>query len=199
MTPCSQGGRCPNCSGRWEDGGNCPRCFAWDALDGAITAFDLEGSARRVVHGLKYRYVEALAGVMSKSMAKLPPAASFDIAYPVPLHRSRQRRRGFNQAALILNRIGWDGGPGRLERIRKTGTQVGMRHAERRANVRGAFRYTGPALDGLNVILVDDVVTTGATANECARVLKDHGARTVRIAAFARANYDHTVDAPILD
>lgn len=199
MVPCSTGARCPNCLARWEGSGNCPRCFSWDALDGAVAAFDLEGAARRVVHGLKYRFVQPLAAVMAAGVRETPGVGAFDVAYAVPLHRSRERRRGFNQAELILGHLSWDRGPGRLERVRKTGAQVGMRHAERRANVRGAFRYTGPPLTGLHALLVDDVVTTGATANECARVLKDLGARSVRILAFARANYDHTVDAPIED
>ncbi len=199
MTPCDGGDRCRNCAGKWEGSGNCPRCYAWDALDGAIAAFDMEGAARRVVHGLKYRYIEALAATMAHAVARLPTAGSFDIAYPVPLHRSRERGRGFNQAALILSGLGWNPGPGSLERIRRTGTQVGLRPAERRANVSGAFRYAGPPLDGLRAVLVDDVVTTGATANECARVLKDYGARSVRIAVFARANYDHSPGAAIPD
>lgn len=199
LSPCSEGPRCPNCSARWDGGGNCPRCFTWDALDGAIAAFDMEGTARRVVHGLKYRYVQSLAATMSEQMAELPAAGAFDAAYAVPLHRSRERRRGFNQAELLLARLGWERGPGSLARIRKTDTQVGMRLHERRSNVGGAFRYKGPRLAGLNVVLIDDVVTTGATANECARVLKDFGARSVRIVAFARANYDPAANAPIPD
>ncbi len=159
----------------------------------------MDGAARRAIHGLKYSHIESLAAAMAARMALLPDRCGFDAAYPVPLHRSRARRRGFNQAALLVDLLGWPQGPGRLERVRKTDTQVGMRLRERRENVRGAFRYTGPSLEGRTVALVDDVVTTGSTANECARVLRDFGASGVHIVAFARANYDPATDRPIDD
>jgi len=108
--------------------------------------------------------------------------------YPVPLHRSRVRRRGYNQSEQLLVRAGFEPGPGAIERTLKTRSQVGLSLADRRANVSGAFRYRGPELRGLVAVLVDDVITTGSTANECARVLKDHGARAVYVAGFARAD-----------
>jgi len=196
---CETGPRCPNCSGRWDGDGNCPRCFGWDALDGAVVAVDMEGPARRVVHGLKYRHVDSLAVPMAARMTHLREVRPFDVAYAIPLHRSRRRRRGFNQAEVLLARLGWPPGPGTLERVRKTDTQVGLSLYERRSNVQGAFRYRGPELSGLAITLIDDVVTTGATANECARVLKDFGARTVHIVAFARANYEPTTEQAIDD
>ena len=70
---------------------------------------------------------------------------------------------------------------------------------ERRRNIADAFAYQGPTLDGATILLVDDVVTTGATVEACARVLKDHGARHVYVAAFARASYKPGSDAPIED
>jgi ComF family protein len=198
MVPCSDGQRCPNCCGRWQGDGNCPRCFTWDALDGALAAVDMEGAARKVVHGLKYRYIQSLAPIMAARMASLAPATgSFDLAFPVPLHRSRIRQRGFNQAELLLRLLAWPEGEGALERIRKTDAQVGLRLGERRSNVAGAFRYSGPSLRGASVALLDDVITTGATANECARVLRDYGARSVKLYAFARAHYPTSRDEPI--
>jgi len=195
MARCSVGKRCPNCCARWDSDHNCPRCFGWDALAGAAVAVDMEGAARKVVHGLKYRHIQALAPVMARHIDAL--LARSDLAFAVPLHRSRQRQRGFNQAEDLLRLLAWPLAEGRLERVRKTDTQVGMNVGERRSNVAGAFRYSGPSLRGLEVALVDDVVTTGATANECARVLRDYGARSVRIYAFARANYDVTPGAAI--
>jgi len=199
LVPCSVGPRCENCSGRWGGQGNCPRCFAWDALDGAIVAVDMEGAARRIVHALKYRYVDSLAGPMAARIGGLRETRPFDAAFAVPLHRSRERRRGFNQAESLLGHLGWPAGHGTLERVRKTDTQIGLGLRERRTNVSGAFRYRGPELAGLAIALVDDVVTTGATANECARVLKDFGARSVHIYAFARANCDPERDHGIDD
>jgi ComF family protein len=190
MTPASEGPRCPNCSARWEHGGNCPRCFHWDALDGGFAAFDMEGAARRAVHALKYRGLRVMAPAMAVHLGALRQRVEFDAAMPVPLHRSRTNARGFNQAEVLLSQLDWPRAPGRLRRIRKTATQVGMHLGERRSNVAGAFAYEGPSLRGLAIALVDDVITTGATGNECARVLRDYGARRVVIVAFARANYE---------
>ena len=195
MSPCSAGKRCPNCCASWDGEHNCPRCFGWDALDGASVAVDMAGAARKVVHGLKYRYIRSLAPVMARQIDRMP--SGFDVAFAIPLHRSRLRQRGFNQAQVILELLAWPAGEGKLERVRKTDTQVGMDIGQRRANIAGAFAYTGPSLQGMSVALIDDVVTTGATANECARVLRDYGARAVRIYAFARTNYDPAPGLPI--
>jgi ComF family protein len=157
----------------------------------------MDGPARKVVHGLKYRGIRALAGRMAAAVG--PVAPDFDVAMPVPLHGSRQRRRGFNQAELMLNELACPRAEGRLLRIRNTPHQVGLHHGERRSNVAGAFAYRGPSLTGLTVALVDDVVTTGATVNECARVLRDYGARHVIAVAYARASYDSGSVKPIPD
>ena len=186
--------RCPNCCAQWPGPDNCPRCFAWDALDGAVAAFDYEGSVRRAVRGLKYRHTKSLAGVMARNIA--PLLASYGdeaLVLPIPLHRSRHRSRGFNQAELMLRGAGYEHPGARLLRDKKTRAQFGLSHGERRTNVRGAFRYEGPKLADRTVLVVDDVITTGATVNECARVLKDAGARQVVAIAFARANYDHNL------
>jgi ComF family protein len=150
----------------------------------------MAGAARRVVHGLKFEGVRGLAAMMAQEMEPMMSATPCDVAFAVPLHRSRARSRGFNQAELLLRELGCAQAEGTLRRVRKTSTQVGLREGERRANVAGAFAYEGPRLDGAAVVLVDDVVTTGATADECARVLRDHGARRVTAIAFARANYE---------
>lgn len=157
----------------------------------------MDGAARRAVHELKYRYARTLAPIMARSMAGLCDREPIDAAFPVPLHRSRQRERGFNQSELLLSHLGWPGAPGLLVRRRKTAQQVGMGPGERRNNVSGAFAYEGPELEGLVIAVIDDVVTTGATIDECAVVLKDHGARQVFGMGFARASYDG--DRPILD
>ncbi|GAB4334834.1 MAG: hypothetical protein Kow0010_22090 [Dehalococcoidia bacterium] len=179
---------------------NCPRCFGWDALDGALAAYEMAGAARSIVHGLKFLGVRALAPLMAARMAALWERAACDVAYAVPLHRSRRLRRGFNQAELLLWHLGWEQGPGRLWRSRRTTQQVGLGERERRSNIVNAFVYEGPSLEGMSVAVVDDVVTTGATANECARMLKDAGAARVAAVAFARASYEpREPDEPIDD
>jgi ComF family protein len=178
---------CANCWAPWEGDSFCPACSHWDALDGGRAACRYGGPAKRAVHALKYGHVRAVAAPMAIEVARAAAEFAADFAMAVPLHPSRRRRRGYNQAEEILRASGLAPGPGVLERILKTRTQVGLGLHERRANVRGAFRYRGPELAGLSFVLIDDVITTGATANECARVLKDFGARRVSIAAFARA------------
>lgn len=191
-------GHCLNCSAPWTGEHFCALCFGWKALDGAIAAFEHTAAARRAIHALKYDGVRGVAPLMAAEMAPLWNAR-FDSAYAVPLHRSRVRQRGYNQAEELLRVLGWPEGEGRLERQRKTARQVGLRETERRRNVAGAFRYTGPSLRGRTIALVDDVVTTGATAQECAAVLKDHGARAVSVIAFARAGWDAAArEEPIL-
>ncbi len=190
LEPATGSGRCPNCASRWDQPDNCPRCFGWASLDGVRAAFEMDGAARKIVHALKYRGVRSLAGRMAGAMEPLRESTPFDVALPVPLHRSRERHRGFNQAELILEELGWACAEGRLRRIRNTPHQVGRHQAERRSNVAGAFAYEGPSLAGLTVAVVDDVVTTGATVSECARVLRDHGARRIFAIAYARASFD---------
>lgn len=190
MEPATGEGRCPNCCGRWEEPLNCPRCFSWDALDGAVAAFEMDGAARKAVHALKFRGVRAIAPLMAARMAPLGELVTFDAVYAVPLHRSRRLQRGFNQAELLLRALEWPRGPGRLARVRRTAQQVGLGERDRRANMAGAFAYEGPTLDGMAIAVVDDVVTTGATANGCARALKYAGAARVVAVAFARASYE---------
>jgi ComF family protein len=109
---------------------------------------------------------------------------------PVPLSAARRRERGYNQAEALARVLatasGWSLDTG-LARIRATPPQVGLDRAARQRNVRDAFAWAGPALAGQHVLLVDDVLTTGATADECAAVLKAAGAAWVGLVTVARA------------
>lgn len=179
---------CANCMAPWDEDLNCPRCFQWDALDGARARFLYDGAARRAIRALKYRNGRPLAPVLAELLAPLVNPG--ELVIPVPMHPSRQRRRGYNQAELIARHLPAAATHTGLLRARKTRAQFGLGATERRRNVAGAFRYEGPSFEGASILLVDDVVTTGATANECARELKDHGAGHVIALAFARANVD---------
>lgn len=189
MEPASGPGRCPHCRARWEGSGNCPRCFGLQAISGVLAAVEMSGAARGVVHALKYRFVRQVATVIAPYVLTACEGREFDAVFAVPLHRSRQRERGFNQSELLVRAAGWVEPPGALLRTKKTSRQVGMHEGERRNNVAGAFVYHGPELRGMRVAIVDDVVTTGATVQECATVLKEAGAREVWAVAFARASY----------
>jgi len=111
------------------------------------------------------------------------------VLVPIPLARERERERGFNQAALVAERVARGlGAPLRerwLARTRATAPQTELDAVERRANVRGAF-VASTAAAGADVVLVDDVLTTGATAGECARALRAAGAASVGLLTVAR-------------
>ncbi|HVF72425.1 MAG TPA: ComF family protein [Chthoniobacterales bacterium] len=151
---------------------------------------------RRLVHQFKYarqrhlRYpiAEWLAETMIDSRLK---GRRFDIVVPVPLHPARERERGFNQAALLAElfaeRAGLPLQPV-LERTRYTTTQTAHDRAERIENLRDAFRLRkNRDVRDLHVLLIDDVLTTGSTLSECARVLRAAGAVSVHAATAARA------------
>lgn len=115
----------------------------------------------------------------------------FDRVIPVPLHPTRKRERGFNQAELLAELLARRAGltmQAALERIRYTTTQTAFDRAERMENLHNAFRLRKKAdVRGLRVLLIDDVMTTGSTLSECARVLKAGGAISVHAATAARA------------
>jgi ComF family protein len=143
----------------------------------------------------KYRgkmHVLATFGVLSQQYFQHHPLQQPDIIVPVPLHKKRLRQRGFNQSLIIGRKIfpEWREriDPHILERHAWTQPQTGLSGAERRRNVRNAFMVRRPEkIKNKKVLLVDDVFTTGATVNECARVLRKNKAAVVDVFTFARA------------
>ncbi|HXA65093.1 MAG TPA: ComF family protein, partial [Bryobacteraceae bacterium] len=133
----------------------------------------------------------------------LPRDQEFDVIVPMPLHWRKRWQRGFNQSALLASEIGRRTNiPLRnvLRRIRPTATQAGLTNAKRRQNVSGAFHSRPrPSLHGQRVLLVDDVMTTGATAASCARALKMAGAKRVTLLTLARVDRRMRFDQPISD
>ena len=171
----------------------CPRCEARrPAYDWGRAAARYEGPLREALHALKFGGRRALARPLADLLLEQCGAAlPGDVAavVPVPLARDRERARGFNQAGLIAERLArrlglplerrW------LVRVRATAPQTELAAAERRANVRGAFRAV-PDVRGRHVLLVDDVLTTGATLAECARAAAAAGAARVGVLTVAR-------------
>ena len=162
------------------------------------SAYSLHGgTAGAVVHALKYRGWPGLAPAMAARMSRLafPVDVEAERAalVPVPLARSRERSRGFNQSALLAQALSSEWSlPLRtdlVERARATETQTRLTPGERHRNVSGAFRARADraALRGLHLVLVDDVVTTGATLNACAAALHAGGARILSFVTFGRA------------
>jgi ComF family protein len=154
----------------------------------AVVAYDQR--SRDIPLRLKYGRKVALAKMMAKYMAPLIEGNGADsLLVPVPLHRSRLWQRGFNQAAIVArelaSRTGISADVTSLKRVKRTPPLKGMTPLQRRKAVASAFA-SGDDVRGKRVILVDDVLTTGSTANACARVLKRAGASRVELVTWAR-------------
>jgi len=166
----------------------------------AIAYGSYEGELRELIHLLKYGCVRPAADVLGRVLGEAMAAldSGFEqrtiLVIPVPLHKSKYRQRGFNQAELIAraalkahksDRLQL--ATGVLQRIRETESQIGLTSHQRRANLRGAFAVPRTAeVTGREVLLVDDVYTTGATMTECAQVVRRSGAAKVWVATVAR-------------
>lgn len=171
----------------------CAACIARPPrLDRTRAAVAYDETSRRIAIRLKHGRKVALAKTMARYMAPLidsDPARS--VLVPVPLHPTRLWRRGFNQAAIIAAELsratGIRSDVAALDRVKRTPTLKGLNALQRRKAVAGAFRAARKAaIKDSNVILVDDVVTTGSTANACARALKRAGAARVELVSWAR-------------
>jgi len=174
------GPRCPRCALDSPRGELCGRCLAEPPqYDATVAALAYEFPADALVHALKFRgelaLAEYLAGILGRCLAD----ANVDSVIAVPLSAGRLRGRGYNQSVEIARALR----PKKLDldlcvRERDTPAQMDLPYAERRRNVRGAFRCTRAILGG-SVAVVDDVMTTGETLNEIASVLKKAGAERV--------------------
>ena len=178
-----------------SEGSVCGTCIAHPpGHDGVAAAALYTETARQLVLRFKHGGRIGLAKLMGRLIAaRLADAPRDAVLVPVPLHRVRLWMRGYNQAALLAHAISGHTGHavmvGGLQRVRFTPKLGGLGRAQRAKTMRGAIavkRGCAPVLAGRDVILVDDVLTSGATSEECVRVLRNAGAKSVRIACFAR-------------
>ena len=163
-----------------------------------------EEEMRELIHLLKYEGMRSAAGPLGRLLARVMESVGDGgsgefVVMAVPLYPAKQRQRGYNQSVLLADvairelkqsRGEWmlRAAHGAIQRVRDTESQFGLSASGRRRNLRGAFEVIDPAvIAGKEVLLVDDIYTTGATARECARVLRRAGAEKVWVATVARA------------
>lgn len=177
-----------------DEEGRCALCRSGlRGFDAAYSYGAYEGTLRKLVHLFKYAGMKPLAQTFAGFLsAALPRTESFDCITPVPLHWRRQWRRKFNQSELLARAIARRTGISvllALRRVQPTAVQAGLSNTARRRNVAGAFRCRRTeGVRGKRILLIDDVLTTGATASACAAALKRAGAARVAVLTIARAD-----------
>ncbi|MCK4368341.1 MAG: ComF family protein [Dehalococcoidales bacterium] len=185
---------CPKCGRPQSSVMLCPGCLGWQAeIDGIRSPFRFDGAIRQAIHELKYRNLRALAVLLAQLLddyLAISPVPG-EVLVPVPLHQKRLRERGYNQSRLLAQELG------KLTNLPVVDDcLIRQRHAppqartptvdERRSNVADAFSCRDRRLQDKQVLLIDDVSTSGATLDACARVLKEAGATSVWGLVLAR-------------
>jgi ComF family protein len=184
---------CPRCAQPSPGGAPCGACLAAPPhFDGTIAVWRYEFPCDRLVHALKYRARLPIAAFFARALAARL-AGRVDLVVPMPLHRSRLAQRGFNPSVEIARALTRCTGDAlslvTARRVRRTVPQTELPLDERAANVRGAFACS-PGVRGRRIAVVDDVMTTGTTLDELARVLKAAGASSVQNWVIARTLLD---------
>ena len=168
-------------------------------FDEVVTFWDYTPEMETLIHRVKYqRGIKLgvfLGSMVGRAFQEFSDDGKYDLLVPVPLHRTRRRERGYNQSGLVCrgmaNHIPADVHEGVLKRRRHTATQTHLSAHERQKNVKNAFAvHNHHPVNGKSLLLVDDVVTTGATMNSCAVALKQAGAHRVIGLALARPQFN---------
>ncbi len=180
--------RCYRCAKRTADWRTCASCRAASGIYQMTVAAMYEGVAKELVHALKFERKRAAAQDMAAILAVCIPLGVTLVSY-IPTAPSRVRQRGYDQAALIARALARELGLPYSPLLARLGNgrQVGQTRAQRRQQMRGAFRPTRPGLLNQHVLLIDDVLTTGATCEAAAQSLRAAGAKRVSAAVFAAA------------
>lgn len=177
-----------------DENGRCGLCRrGLTGFDAAFSYGEYDGPLRKLIHLFKYGKLKPLAGPLGKLMASAVPREwKYDMVVPLPLHWRRNWERGFNQSELLAKVVAARLGAPLVKamgRKRRTPSQAGLTNSQRRTNVAGAFVCNKKlSVKDRHVLLVDDVLTTGATAGACAAVLKRAGAKRVTVLTLARVD-----------
>ncbi len=189
---------CAVCHADTENGSVCQSCRPVSALSRhvAVMRYEEDALIGSIIHTFKYQYAEDIFGVLEQLLVQFLYAhpdifSGVDSIFPVPLHKKRFAERGFNQATAIAQVVAKEVGiplvAQVLIRTRDTPHQARLDRAGRLDNVKNAFELKKPSIvEGKHVLLVDDVLTTGSTIQECARAVLEHGAREVSAFTLAR-------------
>jgi competence protein ComFC len=196
---------CLNCKKNSLNGEFCSFCKHNFYLDGILIACSYNESAiSRLIKLMKYQFAkniaEDLAKILTAYLSKIKSESlyiqsmfDFDNSFLVcvPLHKKRKNWRGFNQAEIISEILSKNAGielNNNLIRTKNTKPQVNLNAKERKENVKNVFAWKGNKLNNKNILLIDDVVTTGSTLNECAKILKSYGAGKIWALVIANGN-----------
>lgn len=191
---------CYRCGSRLS-GWECANCHVPSSgLHSIIAVTEFDGTAREAVHALKYENRHAIAGLLGRLMAQTGRGLEAGVVVPVPLHKSRRRERGYDQATLLAKVVAQSLdlplAAQALRRTRPTKQQATLDRDDRFANVLAAFEATN-GMNGERVLLIDDVATTGATMEAASTALQAAGAGPPYGLVFAHAwNSGRTVHAP---
>ncbi|MCX7878036.1 MAG: ComF family protein [Ignavibacteria bacterium] len=178
---------------------NQPEWYDRNLIRSSFSLFEFreDTEIQKIIHAFKYSGMKSIGIILGEEIGKLLKEKQADYILPVPLHIAKLRERKYNQSLYIAKGIekvtGWKVLEEALKRINYTKSQTGLNFSERQKNVSGAFRVNkrySELLRGSSVLITDDVITTGATINECAKILKDAGVREIHTAscAFAGGN-----------
>jgi competence protein ComFC len=172
----------------------CPKCRTHPLRVEALRSWAVfAGPIRNALHRLKYKGDIAMGEILARPLISMLQEQTWpiDLVTPVPLSIARRSQRGYNQASLLsiplAFALGFEHRPGVLAKIKDTRSQVGLSYEERRTNVAGSFSAVGKDVAGKNILVVDDVTTSGATLDACAGALKQAGAQVVYAITLARA------------
>ena len=177
-----------------DETGRCAMCrLGLAGFDSVYAYGEYSGALRKLIHLYKYSRVSPLARPLATLLVRaLPRTVRCDVIVPMPLHWIRRWQRGFNQSQLLAQMLSRRTGLPVSQAVRKrkpTPPQAGLTSAERRTNVAGAFQVSRrKEIEGRHVLLIDDVLTTGATAGACAAALKRSGASRVTVLTLARVD-----------